>query len=369
MNSQILIKINSFVKKRLIEFSGILLVIVGIFLLLSILSYYQDDPSLTYNPDNIFVKNLGGFYGSAVADFALQSIGLISFFVIINIFNWGFSLIKDKKINNFTKKIFFLLPYTVFGTTYLNIAYNHSYWLNFHGNGGFVGRIIKENFYSITNIIDNQYVNLSFLLLAIIFFLLSLNFKIKSLINILFLPYFIIKKIISFVRKNNKNKVDVHDLNFEKNIKNTTESDLGISQPNLPFDKSKETNIYNKSFKLPPTAFLEKNPVPKNKDNMDKDELGKNSEFLEKILLDFGVEGKIKRVSCGPVVTLNEFEPISGIKVSKIVNLGDDIARNTSSVSARVATIPGKNTIGIEIPNSKRQNVFLSEIITDERFG
>ena len=132
MNSQILIKINSFVKKRLIEFSGILLVIVGIFLLLSILSYYQDDPSLTYNPDNIFVKNLGGFYGSAVADFALQSIGLISFFVIINIFNWGFSLIKDKKINNFTKKIFFLLPYTVFGTTYLNIAYNHSYWLNFH---------------------------------------------------------------------------------------------------------------------------------------------------------------------------------------------------------------------------------------------
>ena len=85
-------------------------------------------------------------------------------------------------------------------------------------------------------------------------------------------------------------------------------------------------------------------------------------------MLDFGVEGKIKRISSGPVVTLNEFEPASGIKVSKIVSLADDIARNTSSISTRVATIPGKNTIGIEIPNSKRENVYLSEIIDDDKF-
>ena len=108
-----------------------------------------------------------------------------------------------------------------------------------------------------------------------------------------------------------------------------------------------------RNFKLPPLSFLEKNPDLKNKKNTSNIELNENSQFLEKILLDFGVEGKIKRISCGPVVTLNEFEPASGIKVSKIVNLADDIARNTSSISTRVATIPGKNTIGIEIPNSK----------------
>ena len=94
----------------------------------------------------------------------------------------------------------------------------------------------------------------------------------------------------------------------------------------------------------------------------------KNSEFLEKILLDFGVDGKIRRINCGPVVTLYEFEPASGIKVSKIINLADDIARHTSSISARVATIPGKSTIGIEIPNTKRENVFLNEIIEDDKF-
>ena len=78
---------------------------------------------------------------------------------------------------------------------------------------------------------------------------------------------------------------------------------------------------------------------------------------LEKILLDFGVEGEIKKVSQGPVVTLYEFEPAAGVKVSKIINLSDDIARNTSSESARIATIPGSNTIGIELPKPQRENV------------
>ena len=99
MYSQILIKLNSFVKKRFIEFSGILLVIASVFLLISILSYDQGDPSLTYTPETNLIKNLGGFYGSAIADFILQSIGLVSFFIIINLFNWGFTLMKEKKID------------------------------------------------------------------------------------------------------------------------------------------------------------------------------------------------------------------------------------------------------------------------------
>ena len=89
---------------------------------------------------------------------------------------------------------------------------------------------------------------------------------------------------------------------------------------------------------------------------------------LEKILLDFGVEGEVKKVSQGPVVTLYEFEPAPGVKVSKIINLSEDIARNTSSESARIATIPGSNTIGIELPKPLRENVFLSEIISDSNF-
>ena len=89
---------------------------------------------------------------------------------------------------------------------------------------------------------------------------------------------------------------------------------------------------------------------------------------MEKILLDFGVDGNIKKINNGPVVSLYEFEPAPGIKVSKIINLADDLARNTSSTSARVATIPGQNTVGIEIPNENRESVFLREILSDEKF-
>ena len=369
MYSQILIKINSFVKKRFIEFSGILLVITSIFLLISILSYDQGDPSLAYTPETNLIKNLGGFYGSAIADFILQSIGLVSFFIIINLFNWGFTLIKEKKIDNFITKVFFTFSYIIFGTTYLNISYNYSYWINFHGNGGFVGYIIKEFFYSFTNIIDNQYINLSFLILAIVFFILSLNLKIKEIIKILSLPYFIIKKVIVLFKIKKKSNTNIDNTNLGIDIKDSSNNILKERQQILPFVTNKETKITGNKFKLPSINFLEKNPDLKNTKNNNNIELNKNSEFLEKILLDFGVEGKIKRISCGPVVTLNEFEPASGIKVSKIVNLTDDIARYTSSISARLATIPGKNTIGIEIPNSKRENVFLNEIIADEKFN
>jgi len=369
MYSQILIKINSFVKKRFIEFSGILLVITSIFLLISILSYDQGDPSLTYTPETNLIKNLGGFYGSAIADFILQSIGLVSFFIIINLFNWGFTLIKEKKIDNFITKVFFTFSYIIFGTTYLNISYNYSYWINFHGNGGFVGHIIKEFFYSFTNIIDNQYINLSFLILAIVFFILSLNLKIKEIIKILSLPYFIIKKVIVLFKRKKKSNTNIDNTNLGIDIKDSSNNILKERQQILPFKTNNETKITVNKFKLPSINFLEKNPDLKNTKNNNNIELNKNSEFLEKILLDFGVEGKIKRISCGPVVTLNEFEPASGIKVSKIVNLTDDIARYTSSISARLATIPGKNTIGIEIPNSKRENVFLNEIIADEKFN
>ena len=369
MNSQILSKINNFVKNRLIEFSGFAIILFSSFLLLSVSTYSPNDPNFIYTPENVQIKNYGGFYGSVISDFLLQAIGLISFFVILNLFYWGFKIIKEKKINNFISRIFFITIYIISGTTFVNIFYNDSYWLIVNGNGGFVGSIINENIYTLTTIIENKYVVLCLFFLTIIFFILSLSIKIKEIIEILFFPYFIIKKFINIMQKNKENITNIDNENLSVDSKNYSEDSVKVKQPILPFTTSKEPKAFKNNFKLPTTNFLDKNPDLKNKKNIDNVELTKNAEFLEKILLDFGVEGKIKRISCGPVVTLNEFEPASGIKVSKIVNLADDIARNTSSVSTRVATIPGKNTIGIEIPNSKRDNVFLNEIISDEKFN
>ena len=129
-----------------------------------------------------------------------------------------------------------------------------------------------------------------------------------------------------------------------------------------------QTKSYEKSkkFLLPSIDLLEKN-----NSKLSPQELNKNrpdGQFMEGILQDFGINGQIKKINNGPVVSLYEFEPAAGVKVSKIVNLSDDLARNTSSTSARVAVIPGKNTVGIEIPNENRESVFLREIISNERF-
>ncbi len=367
MNSNILIKTNNFIKKRLIELLGIIILVSSIFLFLSIISYSPSDPNFIYKSENTEIKNLGGFYGSVISDFLLQSLGLISILLVLNFFYWGIKLTKEKIIINFITKIFFTLIYIIIGTTTLNIFYNESFWLIDSGNGGFVGSAIGENFYRFSSLIENSYSIYIFILLTIIFFILSLGLKINEMKNIFILPFALKNKISIFFKKDKKNTEIESNIDIEKQIND--ENLYKEKQPILPFSNKKEIKNEYSSFKLPTINYLEKNLDLKKTKNIDDLELKKNSEFLEKILLDFGVEGKIKRISCGPVVTLYEFEPASGIKVSKIVALADDIARNTSSVSARVATIPGKSTIGIEIPNPKRENVFLSEVISDEKFN
>ena len=94
-----------------------------------------------------------------------------------------------------------------------------------------------------------------------------------------------------------------------------------------------------------------------------KDALEQNARLLEGVLEDFGVKGEIIHVRPGPVVTLYELEPAPGIKSSRVIGLADDIARSMSAISARVAVVPGRNAIGIELPNAKRETVYLRELL------
>ena len=96
MDSQILTKINNFIKNRLVEFLGVTLVFISIFLLASIASYSPSDHNFIYTSENTEIKNIGGFYGSVISDFLLQSLGLISIFFTINLFYWGIKLTTKK---------------------------------------------------------------------------------------------------------------------------------------------------------------------------------------------------------------------------------------------------------------------------------
>jgi len=103
--------------------------------------------------------------------------------------------------------------------------------------------------------------------------------------------------------------------------------------------------------------------APPKTEAVDEDALEKNARLLETVLEDFGVRGQIVQVRPGPVVTLYELEPAPGIKASRIIGLADDIARSMSAISVRVAVVPGRNVIGIELPNRKAETVILRELL------
>jgi S-DNA-T family DNA segregation ATPase FtsK/SpoIIIE len=126
--------------------------------------------------------------------------------------------------------------------------------------------------------------------------------------------------------------------------------------------------IGSNKFEMPTLHFLSE---PKNivRDaSLSKDSLEQNARLLEGVLEDFGVKGEIIHVRPGPVVTLYELEPAPGIKSSRVIGLADDIARSMSAIAARVAVVPGRNAIGIELPNAKRETVYLREILASRDF-
>ena len=343
LNKNIYTNALNFFKKRFIELFGLVLISLFFVFSYSLFSYSPENSTLIYKID---AQETGTFfqkYLSIVADFFLQSFGLISFLIAISILSWGVILVINKKIKNLLSKIFFTILYINLGCLFIYLTNNNSFWLIDNGNSGFVGEKSFNIINSFYPILENQFFKAAVFLLVCIFFILGSGINLKRV----------------FLRK--KNQQINPEINDAEPVTDTKES-LEIKQQAFSF-KNQSENKKNEYF-LPSINLLEK------KQNI-KISASKNPDpqFIEKILLDFGVKGKIKKVSNGPVVSLYEFEPAPGIKVSKIISLSDDIARNTSSVSTRVSIIPGRNTIGIEIPNGKRDNVLLSEIIGSDSFS
>ena len=349
----------NFITDRLKELIGLTLSIISVLIAISLLSYSPEDPNFIYS-ENIEIKNILGFQGSFASDLLFQSLGLISILLCLTIFFTGINVIRYKKILLIIENLFFSLIYLISGSFFFSIFYPDSFWLTFNGNGGFIGNLLQDTFLSsIVNI--NKTISFYFLILiTLLFFLISINFNLFRFLSF-------IKKIFGLSIINKKESGKNEDLKFQN--KELDESkDESLVQVDLPFNQVQDNNQKTKlKYKLPSINFL-KLPTKKEREKSTS-EYKIDESTLEKILLDFGVEGKIKKISRGPVVTLNEFEPAAGVKVSKIINLSEDIARNTSSESARISTIPGSNTIGIELPNTYRENVYLSEIVSSNSFS
>ncbi len=358
-------KIVNFIKLRLIEITGLILVATGIFIFYSLITYSPANPTIIF-PENADPRALLIRYGSSFADFILQAFGLIAFGLCMNFMTWGAKLGLDKKIANIWLLFLFVVIYLIFGSAFFKIYSDQSFWLPDHGNGGFLGSYIIDLFGPFAAKI--KIFSFIALLLSIIFFIVSLGFSFsnwKSIIKNLTKPFYSITKKL-FKKKSEIEETINNDFITNPIINKIEENIVQEIQTSLPLQENAKAKSFE--YRLPSLSFL-KDPDNKVSDTELSDSFEKQSKFLEDTLLDFGIMGKIKRVSAGPVVTLYEFEPAAGIKTSKIINLSDDIARSTSSIATRVATVPGKNTIGIEIPNKNIEPVYLKEILSSKEFA
>jgi len=364
-------KLINFIKIKLIQIISLLIVTIGVIFFISIVSYSAYELGFTFFSNSNFIEQIFKPF-QYTSDFFLQIFGIISIFIPFNLCVWGSYFFFKKNIQNFLLKCIYLILYLILGGIFFSMISEKSFFLPDHGLGGFFGNFITSKFFLKDNTFS-IYISFLFITLAIFFIYLSLDLK-RDEWKIFFLKFFTLLNYLpsyvyaNYIKKDFSKKIEENAVFNKIQVaeKELEQADHKISlQPDLPLEQKNVKNLTD--FKLPQLKLLDDPIKIETKEDLDMQE--KQSRFLENVLLDFGVTGEIKKVSAGPVVTLYEFEPTAGIKTSKIINLSEDIARNTSSVSTRVATVIGKNTIGIEIPNKFRENVALKEIISSKEFN
>ena len=376
--------IKVFLFNRLLEAGGIVLIALSIFILISISSYSSYDPNI-YNLSNYEVTNLGGYIGANISEILLQFFGNGSYLICIIFFSWAYKLFFSKNLELFALNVI-LLPITVLALSFALELILKS------GSNGFLVEKSMEALYEINYISDIYFFSFTIFLITTSFFILLYltmglnNNEWKKIFEFLFrisiksadLLIITMKRILR-VNSFSKPVETVRDelsrergvepkIDFE-HLKNKPVTSFQIEEDNIKTNISHQDEIIfeDSTYKAPDINFLSKPEVTK--DNLiNQDELDINAAKLKNVLTDFKIEGEIIRVSPGPIVTMYELQPAPGVKASKIISLSDDIARNMSAMSARVAIIPGKNVIGIEIPNTLKNPVYLSELFKNERF-
>ena len=325
------------------------LMIIGTLITISILSYNKFDPSLNTSSDDLS-NNLISYPGSYAADILIQTFGFASILISIGLIIFGFfSLTKRSQKPSKVILLLFLCVIT----------------LSFSGhiiseNGGIFGHLLNNQLIYLGNLIEieisNYYKNILVLLLATTSLILGSNALLPS------------KKIEEKGARTSKANVkedkpkQVKIISKDEEIQPTKKA-----APKIIEKKTTKAKSSPDGYELPSLDLL-KEADENNKNIIPEDLIEENRNKLSNALKEFGVEGEIDIVRPGPVVTLYELKPAPGIKTKRVISLTDDIAREMAVASVRIAVVPGKNSIGIELPNENRNTVYLREIFDSDNF-
>jgi S-DNA-T family DNA segregation ATPase FtsK/SpoIIIE len=362
-------QINDTIKQILIKIflrlAGLSIIFIAICYTLSIVSFSSSDSSFNSASDNLEFDNIFGSFGAKLADLSLQIMGLGCFLPIVISLNFGIKIFKNQSINHLSLKLF-LLP-VFFMTFCLSLAFlpNFSWW-QFKSIGGTIGFLLRESF--VTNY--QGYFFLACFSLNILLFSIFFDFSWRDWLYSSRYLFFFIRFSLNYCINNfkkNDSTIVVKATKKPTTITPATEDNyLPINENSNKTQKTllkKPTTNQDSGYQLPQIDLLNDFSRENNGKRISREVIEDQSKELLKILEDFGVYGNCLGAKVGPVVTLHEFEPAAGTKAARVISLADDIARSMSAISARMSVIPGRTSIGIELPNPKRETIFLREML------
>jgi DNA segregation ATPase FtsK/SpoIIIE, S-DNA-T family len=333
------------------EMIGVALIGVFLFLFVSLLSYHPLDPSF-HTVTDASAHNLCGKAGSYISDVLIQLVGLMSYVLIAFALVFGIFYIRKKdppSIIVFSSGL--AMSFLSIGTLLqVLIGKVHIRGLPVEFSG-FLGSFLEKA-------LMNFFGRFGTILIAVVLLLISAFLIVQAPILGI-----IEDRIARRKKAERRREIKVTQEKKEDELPpKPAEKKAAVVQDTFEFFK--EIGPY----KLPDTSLLD--TIEKKETKVDKDSIQANASILEKKLKDYGIDGRVTEVRPGPVITMYEFEPAPGVKVSKISNLADDLAMALSAVSIRIiAPIPGKAVVGIEIPNKDRETVYIREIIESKTFS
>ncbi len=414
--------------RRLAELRGLALIALAALCLVALGTWSGTDPNFSYATDGT-VKNLMGRAGAALADFLMQVFGLAALALILPLAVWGWLVMTHRAPSRWKLRILFWLGGVLLACGFAACFRSPANWPLPTSLGGAIGdSLIFIPSLLLGSTANASRILMGMLFGMPMLFMLSVALgagfrgeplpredeeeydeetgeirerlgmfsRISAFFGSVFHFFYMVRTRLAGrrppkVKRSFRERLTAFfasepelplakgrreptlvpgkgvDAEYEEDYEEEYEDEEYEPRRKAPVAARKKPRRRGGSYHLPPFDILAA-PSGSRTPALSVKALEENSRMLESVLDDFGVKGQVVNASPGPVVTLYELEPAPGIKSSRVIGLADDIARSMSAVSARVAVIPGKNAIGVELPNPKREKVVLREQLESKDF-
>lgn len=380
-----------FARARVQEFLGAGLFVLAAVSVAAMLSYHPADPSFNHAGDHTTVHNWMGGTGAYLADVLLQVFGWASALLVLALVGWGLRLVRKEIARGTWLKLLALMVATSSIATFLALIDAATGASLFERAGGSLGVVIGIALVPHLSLWGAMALMCVACVISLPF---ALGFKMQEWVAFGMVSKLVFARVAegaaavwAFLRRPRAEE----DENWEDDDGDIADDELYEEEDEVPARGPRLMDLPKKrveakkvrkedaqsslellerhgDYELPSTSLLNKIPARSGKSQISESALEQNARMLESVLMDFGIQGEITRVRPGPVVTLYELEPAPGIKSSRVIGLADDIARSMSAISARIAVIPGRNAIGIELPNANRDTVYMREMLEDDSY-